>query len=103
VRRFLAVLILALALFPVVSDSDDALSLSFLNDDSAYAPAHAASHRGRVQLIWLLDSLDHYRPGQICAFVLLLLWLSIVAPLKLRPAGRAVACRGGRSPPSLSF
>jgi hypothetical protein len=103
IRRFFAVVVVALALFPAISDSDDLLSLSFLDEHPAFAPFHDSRDRSGAQLVWLLNSLEHCRPGHFTAPVLLFLCISVLSFLKLRPAGRGVACRGGRSPPLSSF
>jgi hypothetical protein len=100
-RRAVSVLLAAVALFPVISASDDRLRLADLH--AAAPPASAAFDRGQIHEATLSPPLEDPEHGQIAAPVLLFTFfvsffaLSFAnAPIQSRSfAGRSL----GRAPP----
>lgn len=105
-RRFAAVGLLLLALFPCVSASDDLFRFSFLRarvdqNDGLGAPLPETSQDKAPVLALLLEALDHYdAPGiytlafAFTFFGLALLWIQPVF-------GVVAQRRSGRAPPAL--
>ena len=107
-RRLVAITMAAVALFPVVSASDDLVRFAFpgsaaiqthakagtpLQDDSDQQPAQAT-------LAKLLDSLDSVQIAPFCTSSLLLLLVSFIVYAALVTVERRVSAQHGRAPPA---
>ena len=106
-RRTFALLVVALALFPAVSDSDDIFSFSLLDfhlgqhgDGFGSAPTEDPKEKDGLQLIRLLESLEHYEQAGGYAPAPALFCLHVLPAQRLQVFTRAVACRSGRAPPT---
>lgn len=104
-RRFAAVLILTLALFPSVSSSDDLFSFSLINSHlnkhggfGSTVPEDSKDKAGQ-QLFRLLESLNHCQISAAYTLALALCCLAIVLTPRPETFTRAVLCRAGRAPP----
>jgi hypothetical protein len=108
-RHLASVVLVALALFPCVSASDDFFCLSLLETHPAQqggtgSPLPEDSHdktAANVYLARVLSALDHVRPA---AFFSLALALSFIAVVFIRPriaASHTLLSRTGRAPPSV--
>jgi hypothetical protein len=105
-RRFFAVCMMTVAIFPSVSDSDDLFNFSLLRIPTSHhggvgsVPASEDSReKDSLNLARQLQTLEHY---QVSGFYVLALALFVVAALvSLRPAcaTRAICCNSGRAPP----
>ncbi|HEY1495882.1 MAG TPA: hypothetical protein VGF49_15120 [Candidatus Solibacter sp.] len=105
-RRLFAVCMLAVAIFPTVSDSDDLFNFSLLrvptshrgNVGSVPAPADSRE-KDTVNLARVLETLEHYQISGFYTFAFVL--FCIAAFISLRPvfATRAICCNSGRAPP----
>jgi hypothetical protein len=104
-RRLAAVLLVALALFPSVSVSDDEISFWFLfapsNHRGGSAPIEEGKERSAQQLARVLNSLEHFQVNGIWTFTLTLFFLSLVLILLPVANERFLICRAGRAPPSV--
>ena len=106
-RRVFALVVVALALFPTVSDSDDIFSFSLLDGrlgqhgDGFGGPAtEDPKEKDGLQLIRLLESLEHYEQAGGYAPAPALFCLQTLTTPRLEVFTRAVVCRPGRAPPT---
>lgn len=104
-RRFATVLILAIALFPSVSSSDDLFSFSLINSHlgkhggvGSTVPEDSKEKAG-IQLVRLLETLNHYQVSAIYSVLLALCCIALVLTPQREAFTRAVLCRAGRAPP----
>jgi len=103
--RLLAVLILMVALFPTVSSSDDLFSFSLLDshlgkhDGAGTTPPENPQGKAEMQLVRLLETLDHYQISNIYTLSLALSCFAFVFALFREIAACPVVCRPGRAPP----
>ncbi len=104
-RRLAAVLILAIALFPSVSSSDDLFSFSLINNHlgkhggvGSTVPEDSKEKAG-LQLFRLLENLNHYQTSAIYCIFLALYCIAFVLTPQREAFTRAVLCRAGRAPP----
>jgi hypothetical protein len=102
-RRVMAVLVLTLALFPMVSASDDELSFTLFN-------RHAGSRggvgvpveekeRSDQGLARVFDFIDAFQVQTIWTLLIGLSFYAFIACLAISPRERFLACRSGRGPP----
>jgi hypothetical protein len=105
-RGLFAVCMLAVAIFPTVSDSDDLFNFSLLHVPTSHrgsvgsVPAPVDSReKDTVHLARVLETLEHFEVNGFYTFAFVL--FSIAACISLRPvfASRAVCCSSGRAPP----
>ncbi|HZT39406.1 MAG TPA: hypothetical protein VFA28_16055 [Bryobacteraceae bacterium] len=103
-RRLASVLLIALALFPSVSVSDDEISFWFLFAPSSHrsgsAPIEESKERSAQQLARVLNALEHFQVNGIWTFTLTLFFLSLVLIPVPVATERLLVCRAGRAPPS---
>lgn len=104
-RRLAAVLILAIALFPSVSSSDDLFSFSLINSHmgkhggvGSTVPEDSKEKAG-FQLFRLLETLNHYQISAVYRLLLALCCITFVLTPGREAFTRAVLCRAGRAPP----
>jgi len=105
-RRTFALVVVALALFPTVSDSDDILSFSLLGHlgqrhDGFGGPAtEDPKEKDGLQLVRLLESLEHYEQAGGYAPAPALFCLQTLVTPRLEVFTRIVVSRPGRAPPT---
>lgn len=96
---------LAVAIFPSISDSDDLFHFSLLqvpNQQSGglgSAPHEDRQEKSSVQLARLLETLEHYQVTGFYLFTFALYCVAISLSLHLAPFTRSAGCYAGRSPP----
>ena len=104
-QRLFAVCLMAVAIFPSISDSDDLFHFSLLQVPTSQtggfgsAPEDERQEKGNLQLARLLETLEHF---QVSGFYLFLLTLSCVAfslSLRVVTCSRPGNCYSGRAPP----
>src|SRR4029077_1041668 len=102
-----AVCMLAVAIFPSVSDSDDLFNFSLLRIPTGQrggvgnVPSPEDSReKDNANLARLLETLEHYQVSGFYTFALAL--FCVAAMVSLRPvcATRTICCNSGRAPPS---
>jgi hypothetical protein len=106
-RRTFALVVVALALFPTVSDSDDILTFSLLDGhlgqhrDGFGGPAtEDPKEKDGLQLVRLLESLEHYeQAGGYAPAPALFCFQTLITP-RLEVFTRIVVSRPGRAPPT---
>ena len=104
-RRTFALVVVALALFPTVSDSDDILSFSLLGrlgqrHDGFGGPAtEDPKEKDGLQLVRLLESLEHYEQAGGYAPAPAMFCFQTLIPPRLEVFTRIVVSRPGRAPP----
>lgn len=105
-RRLFAVCMMAVAIFPSVSDSDDLFNFSQLRIPAGQrgsvgtAPSQEDSReKDNVSLARQLETLEHYQVSGFYVFVFALFCMG--AAVSLRPAyfTRVICCNSGRDPP----
>jgi hypothetical protein len=106
-RRIFALVVVALALFPTVSDSDDIFTFSLLDGhfgqhrDGFGGPAtEDPKEKDGQQLVRLLESLEHYEQASEYAPAPALSCLETLTTPRLEVFTRAIVCRPGRAPPT---
>jgi hypothetical protein len=103
-RRSFIVFLATIALFPIVSDSDDLFSFSRLripvtqHRDAGTAPEDSRE-KDTVQLSRLIESLDHYQPASSYQFVFALCFFALLIVLQCAARTRSVIQYAGRAPP----
>jgi hypothetical protein len=104
-RRLFAVCLMAVVIFPSISDSDDLFHFSLLQIPTRQsggfgsAPQEDRQEKASLQLARLLETLEHF---QVSGFHLLAFGLYCVAvslSLRLSSFTRCIGCSAGRSPP----
>ena len=104
-KRRLAVFIATVALFPIVSDSDDLLSFSLIGRTAAHhrnagTTSEDSREKDSIQLARLLEALDHYRPVSVYEFSPALYCAPVSPDVCSVAAPRFVLTTPGRAPPS---
>jgi len=108
-RRLLAITMAAIALFPVVSASDDLVRFAFLGSAAIHTHAKAGTpsqddsdeQPAQAILAKLLDSLDSVQIAQFCTSSFLLLLVSLIVYAAFVTIERRVSVQHGRAPPAL--
>lgn len=105
VRRFVAVLLTTVSLFPCVSATDDEFCFSLLQTRSgklggvgAPLPEDAKDQVGHF-LARTLESLDHYQVSSAYSFAVIFWFIGLVLLATKLISGRELLYRAGRSPP----
>jgi hypothetical protein len=105
-RRFFAVCMMAVAIFPCVSDSDDLFNFSLLRLPSGQRggvgtvpPPEDSREKDNLNLARVLETLEHYQVSGF--FIVALALFCLGASVLLRPVfvTRAICCSSGREPP----
>jgi hypothetical protein len=108
-RRIFALLVVSAALFAPVSDADDMVSYSLLDGRLGHhgdsfgfggAATEDPQEKASLQLIQLLESLEHYEQVGGYAPAPALFWLQTLGAPRLEVFTRTVVCRPGRAPPT---
>ena len=108
-RRICALLVVSAALFAPISDADDMVSYSLLDgrlgqhgDGFGFGGAFTEDpqEKAGLQLIQLLESLEHYEEVGGFAPAPALFCLQTLTTPRLEVFTRTVVCRPGRAPPA---
>jgi len=107
-RRLFAVCMMAVAIFPSVSDSDDLFNFSLLRipTDQRGGVGNVPSpedsrEKDNLNLARLLETLEHYQVTGFFVFALTLFCIAALVSLRTVCATRAICCNSGRAPPLL--
>ncbi|MCU1238505.1 MAG: hypothetical protein JWP63_6472 [Candidatus Solibacter sp.] len=105
-RRFFAVCMMAVAIFPSVSDSDDLLNFSLLRIPTNHrggvgtVPTPEDSReKDNLHLARTLETLEHYQVSGFYIISLALFCLGAMVSVRPICGTRVVCCNSGRAPP----
>jgi hypothetical protein len=105
-HRLLAVCMMAIFIFPSISDSDDLFRFSLLQPPSqtggfGNAPQDERQEKSNLQLQRLLEDLEHFQVGAFCLIAFTLCFLAFALTPRIYSLWRAAECYAGRAPPLL--
>lgn len=106
-QRFFAVCLMAVAIFPSISDSDDLFHFSLLQVPTSQtggfgsAPQDERQEKGNLQLARLLETLEHFQVSSFYLILFTLACLAICLSLHVSTGSRPGHCYAGRAPPLL--
>jgi len=104
-RRLFAVCLMAVAIFPSISDSDDLFHFSLLQVPNSQtggfgnAPQDERQEKGNLQLARLLETLEHFQVTGFYLFIFTLACLAVSLSLRVSTRSRSGSCYAGRAPP----
>ena len=105
-HRLFAVCVMAVAIFPSVSDSDDLFNFSLLRIPTSQrggvgnVPSPEDSReKDSVNLVRLLETLEHYQVSAFYVFAVSLFCIAALVALRPSCATRTIYCNSGRAPP----
>ena len=104
-KRLLAVCLMAIVIFPSISDSDDLFRFSLLQTPSSQtggfgsAPQDERQEKSNFQLQRLLEDLEHFQVGAFYCFCFTLCFLAFALALQISTNTRTTNFCAGRSPP----
>jgi hypothetical protein len=104
-QRLFAVCLMAVVIFPSISDSDDLFHFSLLQvpnrQSSGFgsAPQEDRQEKDSLQLARLLETLEHFQISGFYLFTFALYCVAISLSLRLASFTRSINCNAGRAPP----
>ena len=104
-RRLFAVCLMAVVIFPSISDSDDLFHFSLLQIPTRQsggfgsAPQEDRQEKDNLQLARLLETLEHFQVSGFHLFTFGLYCVAISLSLRLSSFTRSIGCNAGRAPP----
>jgi hypothetical protein len=102
-QRLFAVFLATVALFPIVSDSDDLFNFSLLQIPGQHRGAGTTPEDTRekdsVHLARVLESLDHFQVSAFYNIALAVCFVALLLTLRLSVLSRPVFANSGRAPP----
>lgn len=104
-QRLFAVCLMAVVLFPSISDSDDLFHFSLLQVPTRQsggfgsAPQEDRQEKDSLQLARMLETLEHYQASGFYLFTFALYCIAIAVSLHLSSFTRSIGCNAGRAPP----
>jgi hypothetical protein len=104
-KRLFAVCLMAIAIFPSISDSDDLFHFSLLQVPNRQsggfgsAPQEDRQEKDSLQLARLLETLEHFQVSGFYIFTFALYCVAISLSLRLSSFTRSINCNAGRAPP----
>ena len=104
-RRLFAVCLMAVVIFPSISDSDDLFHFSLLQIPTRQsggfgsAPQEDRQEKASLQLARLLETLEHFQVSGFQLFTFGLYCVAVSLSLRLSSFTRCIGCSAGRSPP----
>ena len=104
-RRLFAVCLMAVVIFPSISDSDDLFHFSLLQIPTRQsggfgsAPQEDRQEKASLQLARLLETLEHFEVSGFQLFAFGLYCVAISLSLCLSSFTRCIGCNAGRAPP----
>ena len=106
-QRLFAVCLMALVIFPSISDSDDLFHFSLLqvptrqSDGFGSAPLEDRQEKDNLQLARLLETLEHFQVSGFYLFLVALCCVAVSLSPRLSSVTRSIGCNAGRAPPLL--
>jgi len=104
-RRLFAICLMAVAIFPSISDSDDLFHFSLLQVPTPQtggfgnAPQDERQEKGNLQLARLLETLEHFQISGFYLFLFTLASIAVSQTLRVATSSRHGNCYAGRAPP----
>ena len=104
-QRMFAVCLMAVVIFPSISDSDDLFHFSLLQVPNRQsggfgsAPQEDRQEKDSLHLARLLETLEHFQVSRFYLFTFALYCAAISLSLRLASFTRSIACNAGRAPP----
>jgi len=105
-RRFFAVCMMAVAIFPSVSDSDDLFNFSLLQIPlnhrggvGTVPTPEDSREKDSLHLARMLETLEHFQVTGFYVFALALFCMGAMVSLRPVCATRVICCNSGRAPP----
>ena len=104
-HRLFAVCLMAVALFPSISDSDDLFHFSLLQVPTSQTggfgstPQDERQEKGNLQLARLLETLEHFQVSGFYLFLFTLACVAVSFSLRVATCSRPSDCYSGRAPP----
>ncbi|MEO8597178.1 MAG: hypothetical protein ABI759_27920 [Candidatus Solibacter sp.] len=104
-QRLFAICLMAVALFPCISDSDDLFHFSLLQVPTSQTggvgtePHEERQEPSNLQLQRLLETLEHFQVSAFYLFLFTLCCLALALFLRVSSYSRATRCYAGRAPP----
>ncbi len=104
-QRLFAVCLMAVVLFPSISDSDDLFHFSLLQVPTRQsggfgsAPQEDRQEKDSLQLARMLETLEHFQASGFYLFTFALYCVAIAVSLHLSSFTRSIGCNAGRAPP----
>jgi hypothetical protein len=104
-KRLFAVFLMAIAIFPSISDSDDLFHFSLLQIPTRQGggfgsvPQEDGQEKDSLHLARLLQSLEHFQASGFFQFTFALYCVAISLSLCLTSFTRSTGCNAGRAPP----
>lgn len=104
-QRLFAVCLMAVVIFPSISDSDDLFHFSLLQVPSRQsggfgsAPQEDRQEKDSLHLARLLETLEHFQVSGSYLFTFALFCVAVSLSLRLSSFTRCVGCNAGRAPP----
>jgi hypothetical protein len=104
-QRLFAVCLMAVVIFPSISDSDDLFHFSLLQVPTRQsggfgsAPQEDRQEKDSLQLARLLETLEHFQVSGFYLFTFALCCVAISLSLRLSSFTRSTGCNAGRAPP----
>jgi hypothetical protein len=104
-QRLFAVGLMAVVIFPSISDSDDLFHFSLLQIPTRQsggfgsAPQEDRQEKDSLQLSRLLETLEHFQVSGFYLFAFALYCVAISLSLGLASFTRCIGCNAGRAPP----
>ena len=104
-RRLFAVCLMAVVIFPSISDSDDLFHFSLLQIPTRQsggfgsAPQEDRQEKASLQLARLLETLEHFQVSGFQLFTFGLYCVAVALSLRLSSFTRCIGCNAGRAPP----
>ena len=105
IPRLFAVCLMAVVVFPSISDSDDLFHFSLLQVPTRQsggfgsAPQEDRQEKDSLQLARWLETLEHFQVSGFYLFVFALYCVAISLSLRLSSFTRSINCNAGRAPP----
>ena len=104
-QRLFAVCLMAVAIFPSISDSDDLFHFSLLQVPNSNAggfgnsPQDERQEKSNIQLARMLETLEHFQVTGFHIFFFTLACLALALSLRVATYSRPASCYAGRAPP----
>ena len=105
IHRLFAVCLMAVVIFPSISDTDDLFHFSLLQVPTRQSggfgsvPQEDRQEKDSLQLARLLETLEHFQVSGFYLFTFALCWVAISLSLRLSSFTRSTGCNAGRAPP----
>ena len=105
IHRLFAVCLMAVVIFPSISDTDDLFHFSLLQVPTSQtggfgsAPLEDRQEKDNLQLARLLETLEHFQVSGFYLFALALFCVAVSLSPRLSSFTRCIGSNAGRAPP----